>query len=292
MIYLSVSMMKQKLKIYTADAAGNVTIFVASPVEEADYTSVATALLAAEDLGGEQVAFVVDDDTICMCGHEFCGNASRSFALMKALGMFPMGKIEPAENGALRVTINTSGADRPIDVLVDPGKNYTKIKMPLPILSGTLSGCSLEAADGSPVFDMDGITHVIAAGIEPTEENFELIKENLFELFDDIPAAGVMFTDSAGSDSGITGGSDALISMTPVVYVTDVNTTYFEGSCGSGSAALCAAMSSEMPDGSYEYEIVQPRGSILVSSIVNDGKVDSVFIEGPVSISGPYEVEI
>ncbi|MEE1170438.1 MAG: hypothetical protein UHP11_07025, partial [Anaerovoracaceae bacterium] len=77
----------RNIRFYRADAAGNVTLFVMTHVNEADYARVARGLLAigeldGDEIAGEQVAFVVDEDTMCMCGHEFCGNASRSFALM------------------------------------------------------------------------------------------------------------------------------------------------------------------------------------------------------------------
>ncbi len=52
---------------------------------------------------------------------------------------------------------------------------------------------------------------------------------------------GVMFYDTARNV------------LTPVVYVKDVDTTYFEGSCGSGSTAVAAAFCQEERSGTFSF---------------------------------------
>ena len=65
-----------------ADPSGNTTAFVLSPVPPHQYGPVARAVM--ERLKAEQVAFL-HDGRMDMMGGEFCGNASRSFALWQAL---------------------------------------------------------------------------------------------------------------------------------------------------------------------------------------------------------------
>lgn len=47
-----------EVKIRIADPAGNITIFVTSPMNRTQYPSVANALLAVEEFHGEQVGFI------------------------------------------------------------------------------------------------------------------------------------------------------------------------------------------------------------------------------------------
>jgi hypothetical protein len=295
-----------------------------SHVDESDYARVARSLLAigeldGDEIAGEQVAFVVDEDTMCMCGHEFCGNASRSFALMKARGLTTPGSSAPGSaqksygsagddrackkrGFSDKITISTSGAELPLDVIVDAKTGFTKIRMPDIIQISRLEELNLAdiitGMNGiTHLVEMDGILHVIASGIEPLPENFNAIKEAVFSSFGGssgkgLPAVGVMFTGEAvsGDPAADTNKDVVPIRMTPVVYVTEVDTTYFEGSCGSGTTALCVALSEGRSDGTYIYDVIQPKGTIRCSCIVRNGSVKDVFIEGPVSISREYIV--
>ena len=72
-----------RIKVRVADPAGNITIFVTTPVEREKYPAVARQLLARKDLKGEQVGFIEKKARggfrMEMMGREFCGNASRGF---------------------------------------------------------------------------------------------------------------------------------------------------------------------------------------------------------------------
>ena len=74
-----------RIKVRVADPAGNITIFVTTPVEREKYPFIARQLLAREDLKGEQVGFIERKARggfrMEMMGGEFCGNASRSFGV-------------------------------------------------------------------------------------------------------------------------------------------------------------------------------------------------------------------
>ena len=263
-----------EIKFRIANTSGNVTLFVTSHVDEKDYAGVAEVLLSKEELGGEQVAFVVDENTMCMCGHEFCGNASRAFALMKGKDMLGSASDRQA------ITINTSGVAHPIDVEVDTGRNYTKIRMPNPVAIDTIDCGFSQAYD---IVDLDGIMHVIAGGIEPGLENFNRIKEKVMKVYNP-PAMGVMFVDDLEQTEQIR--------MTPVVYVDEVKSTFFEGSCGSGSTALGAVLSRGKPDGTYVYDIKQPKGEIRTTAEIRSGTLSAIYIEGAVELSEEKIVEM
>ena len=111
------------------------------------YPEVANQLLDMKELKGEQVAYIIDLEgkeglpKMEMCGLEFCGNASRSFALLsaKARGL----------RGDSKVTVDVSGSDEPLDVEINTDSNYTKIRMPraLRVFDEEIFGVPAQIAD-------------------------------------------------------------------------------------------------------------------------------------------------
>ena len=255
-----------RIDYFVANPAGNITIFVVSPAERSEYKEIAERLLAIDELHGEQVGFIKEGNRMEMCGLEFCGNASRSFALWYA-------KNRAGLTGKGKVTVDVSGADAPIDVEVDTNTNYTKLEMPMPKRI-------IMWEDGILV-DLGGIMHLVLWDVPASAETFEKYKKEINDKYNP-PAMGVMFVNKK------------TLEMTPVVYVRDVDTTYFEGSCGSGSVATAVALSMEKGPGEYSFELTQPAGKI-VASIIKE-KVDDeaeinktcgikkVYIEGPVDL--------
>ncbi len=268
--------MKKKIKvnIQVADPAGNITIFVHDRFDRADYASVANQLLDMEELKGEQVCYILDlkgeegrPPKMEMCGLEFCGNASRSFALIAAKAQDLSGENE--------ITIDVSGSDEDLNVSVNTDTNYTKILMPkaLRVFSEEILG------NPAMIADYGGIMHVVVRNIEASEETFAKYKEYINDRYDP-PAMGVMFWDEATE------------SLTPVVYVKDVDTTYFEGSCGSGSTATGTCFGILDGEGEHHYRLPQPAGTIDVTCIVEGGVAKEVYIEGPVGLTEVREVEV
>ena len=298
--------MNKKVKIIVANPAGNITIFVKDHFEREMYPKVAGQLLAMDDLNGEQVAFILDtpscgraEGKMEMCGLEFCGNGSRSFGLIKAKEMGIKGK------GS--VFVDVSGCDEILTIEVDTDTDYTKVKMPNPVRMSKIDlsplaigdavervdaaerGDAIEIADMSevPVVDFGGILHVVLRGVPATQEIFTIIKDYIVAKFNP-PAMGVMFCDGEMKKEG-----DSLIcQMTPVVYVKDVDTTYFEGSCGSGTTACAAAFGLKHGDGIHHFVFPQPAGTIESTAHISGGMIEKIFIEGKVELSPEMEVEI
>lgn len=302
--------MKKSIKITVANPAGNKTIFVHDKFERADYAKVAEQLLAMEEFAAEQVAFVLDapecgraEGKMEMCGLEFCGNATRTFGLMVAKEM--------GISGDGKVFVDVSGVDEILTVEVDTDTNYTKVKMPAYIdikrfdLSSIFDTDGGSENDSAPdrttvasvrdtvatertsesalksvkAVDFGGILHLIIPDIPAYLENFEHVKKFVYDRFNP-PAMGAMFYDTKNE------------TLAPVVYVKDVDSTYFEGSCASGTAACAIAFGSEKPDGDYTFTFPQPAGTINASVEVRGGKVQNVYIKGPVEIDDPAEVMI
>ena len=272
--------MKRTIKITVANPAGNKTIFVHDRFERAEYAKAAEQLLAMKEYAVEQVAFILEapecgraHGKMEMCGLEFCGNATRTFGLMiaKKLGI----------SGAGKVFIDTSGADEILTVEVNTDTNYTKVKMPayIGIKRFDLSGLFGPGLKSIKAVDFGGILHLIIPDIHADIENFEKVKNFVYDRLNP-PAMGAMFYDTERK------------TLAPVVYVKDIDSTYFEGSCASGTAACAVAFSAENPDGEYGFTFPQPAGTISASAVVRGGKVQEVYIEGPVEIGEPVTTEI
>lgn len=281
--------MKRKIKIIVADPAGNITILVKDRFGRESYQNIASQLLAMEELKGEQVAFIQDvpqcgraEGKLEMCGLEFCGNASRAYGLIRAK--------ELGIDGKGQVVIDMSGCSEILTIEVDTNTGYTKVAMPLPASMAEidLSRLPIGDVDANPMVqvllrraalvDFGGIVHVVVSDIEPEPETFELIRDMIIEMYNP-PAVGVMFCNSEKNN------------MVPVVYVRDVDTTYFEGSCGSGVTACAAAFARVLGDGVYNFSFPQPAGIIDSTVEIQKGQFKSISIEGSVYLK-ELEVEV
>lgn len=263
--------MKKKIKVRVADPAGNITIFVLDDIPREKYQSVATQLFKIKEFNAEQVGFKCGDHKMEMSGLEFCGNASRSFALLIAQ--------EQGVKGPATEVIDVSGCDEKLTVDVNTLTNYTKIKMPMALSESVIKDSPLDVINGGYLVDLGGIMHVVLKDIEPSRELFDEIKEYINGKYDP-PATGVMFYDTIKKE------------LTPIVYVKDVNTTYNEGSCGSGTTATAIAFSAGEDTGTFSYELKQPAGTITSTVERKNGKLVAVYIEGPVDITDITEVTV
>lgn len=253
--------MKKDIRIRIADSSGNITIFVFDRFSRSEYEETGRRLLAMDELGGEQVAFVTGPRSFEMSGLEFCGNASRAFALMAADG---------TEKQV--IDIDVSGTDRPVRVTVVPEISYAAAEMPLPREVVPADDRDWPELRGATAVVCDGITHLVIPGEEDTAL-FERAKRYMTEKYD--PAAlGVMFCRVSRRE----------IEMTPVVYVRAVESLYREGSCGSGTMAVAAALTQGKADGKYVYTVKQPAGTITVTASAKGGEVTGIVIEGGVSL--------
>ena len=146
-----------------------VTFFVNSEIERKDYAAVANQLFEMELDGkmAEQVGFI-HPSPACgraqgrmeMSGMEFCGNASRSFALLRAHQM--------GIEGAATVSVDVSGVNEILDVEIDTVTEYTKIRMPQArrVLRESIMG------NEALIVDFGGIMHVVVKDIKESDEIF------------------------------------------------------------------------------------------------------------------------
>ena len=257
------------MDIVRADPAGNITIFVLNPpAGKIEREAAARALLADPGLKAEQVGFVLPPAEsgglwrLEMAGGEFCGNASRSFGLLVAakMGLF----------GRHNLMIETSGMTRPLPVHIDTETGIAEIEMPGPMAQTEM------ALEGRryPVYEFEGITHVIAENVHPDESAARAIITALDN--DRFAAAGVMFYDSRKCF------------MRPVVWTRELDALVWESSCGSGSAALGIWAARDTKDAELEIDLEQPGGVIRVYVIKRAGTIMRLSIGGKVTLGETF----
>ena len=291
--------MKRTIDPIIADPAGNITILVLTPVDRSDYQRVAHVLLE-EYPQAEQVGYVLaagPDDAyprMEMCGLEFCGNASRAFAFYEAICQEPPVK---------EIDVQVSGCDHPLHAWLeaDGREGVAKIQMPVPTdienIEIRIPAYFSDFADGDRIkgrlVHMDGISHLIIssisraaileAGRERMNELFVTIRDSAYEITGiDFPAFGVMFVDREADH------------MTPVVYVRDVDTVYFEGSCASGSTAAAYALAvTDLERSDFvSYRLNQPAGTLYIDIAGEGGRAREIRLYGSISVSDVKELEI
>ena len=259
----------EKIDYVLADPEGNRTILVLTRVEREDYQQIAQLLLQecpeAEQVGyikepvafgGEQLPYME------MCGLEFCGNASRAFAYYEALEHDP-----PLDE----IRVKVSGSKEPLTAWIDAENGSAKIQMPIPLGMKKVSVPQIEVTGN--LVEMEGIAHLVLTDVEPEAETFEAIRKYVYENVEDYPAFGVMFIDVAKD------------LMTPVVYVRDVDTVYFEGSCASGTVAAAYSMTATCCVPVRTHVFKEPEGTLSVEVHVDSGRISKMLLEGGVNLS-------
>ncbi|QHI73388.1 hypothetical protein [Aminipila terrae] len=269
---------KQELSVVIANPSGNKIIFVLTPVPESQYAVISDKLLNINCFNAEQVCFIKNIDfhhniqgSMNMSGLEFCGNASRSFALFIAK--------QQGLTGLNNIKISVSGIREPLDVLVNTSLNRAEVSMPHPKKIKYLKDQKLSYLNSAGLVEFDGILHIILNDIPASEKIFNEIKTYVMKTRN--PSVfGVMFYNTK------------LKHMVPVVYVRDIDTTYFEGSCASGTTALCISLSQKYTDGTYMYRVSQPAGELIASVEKNKNKIKRLTVDGKVALSEVQSVII
>lgn len=241
-----------------ADPGGNRTLLITSPVPIEERKAVAARLMS-ENPTAEQAGFISPgrdgaDISLDMAGGEFCGNAAMSAAVLFA-----------EKTGADRVDVKVavSGADAPVNVTVESlsdGARRGTVGMPLPEKTENVL-----FPDGKvlPTVFFPGIFHCVIVGQPDKSEAEDMIKRYCAYL--GAPALGLMFV------------SEAFDTLTPLVYVPEADTLFWESACGSGSSAV-GVLLSRMKGEPVDVALAQPGGELCV-------RVDAlgrVFLSGTV----------
>lgn len=213
--------MDKDIFVITA-AGGNPTAIklLEKRLKRAEYSQMGLDLMeATKKYNVEQCGFlIIKDKHFEMSGGEFCGNAARAVAIVLA-------NLE--KNDEPKFTM--SGFDNVIDAKVNKiDKNKYQVSCTFKNLKTKIT---LVQALGqkAQMVDLGGIIHIIIEKPFPTdsyEKQHRKITEDLNLIKRD--AVGVCWIEKNKSK----------IKMHPVVWVRDIDSFFYESSCGSGTIAV------------------------------------------------------
>ncbi len=271
-----------KLNVIKVNPVDNMTIFVMDRLEPSNHMKIANKLMEYGNVHGEQVGFIEEPITargkslntlrLQMMGGEFCGNAARSLAaLMVHLNLPMVNKTEDLYN----VILEVSGINELLECTVRKteieNSYFSSVQMPLPKRVANSAFQFYNKMISYIRVDFPGITHFIVESkdIKDKEGFFKAIKD--YTDKEELDAIGIMFYDSITSF------------LTPLVYVRATDSLYWERSCASGTSALGVALALRR-DSSLHKNIKQPGGELEVIVKLEDGKINSLYLDGSVKI--------
>lgn len=264
------------LHYHLLNPTGNVTVLVETDVENSLHSKVGEQLLKIEKKA-EQVGYILPgkddyDIELQMASNEFCGNATISTAAYYVY----RNPISEGEVG--KVIVKASGMDELAEVEITNYSNeksyYGKVKVPFP---SSIEEVLLTYGRGKYLMnlvDMGETKHLILLGTMKKEDAEAAIKEWANEL--NINCLGIISVDIEKKI------------ITPLVYVRDLDSLYWESSCASGTIAAGAFIAKENMH-EIEMSFNEPGGVLTVKAhpdgpIYLSGKVDMMFIDKTVSI--------
>lgn len=255
------------IRYIPADPAGNLTGFVLTAVPKETRAQIAVAMMARCPEGFEQIGFIDEASLLAelprmdMMGGEFCGNATRTFALLCA-------RQRGMDAGEMDVSV--SGAQKPVRVRFDARAGEAYADMPLPYALEQIVLCGRTI----PVVRMEGIAHAIVCGEAPSQA----LAAQILAAMPPEDAQGVIFLENDR--------------LTPAVYVRATDALVWESSCGSGSVAAAWLTAQEAPDGEHRYIFLEPGGTLCVSIEKENGRAVRAVMGGAVTLGEEREIEI
>ncbi len=251
------------------DPTGNITALVEDEVEVSCQPAVASEIMAlnpqVEQVGFVRLAAGVTGESeqpvvLRMAGGEFCGNATMaSAALFAARADTERGSVWVrvcGTQGLLEVRLHAQGSSSfEGSVCMPPARGIDVVTLSFDELSGKL-----------PVVSLEGISHIIIesgscfATLRDDRPKAEAaIRAWCSELGAD--GLGLMFVEGNGSSCR----------LTPLVYIPGADTTFWENSCASGSAAtgMYRCWQASLP---VTLELEEPGGILRVESDLQQGQ--------------------
>ena len=253
--------------------SGNITALVTKDVPRDKYQEISNKIMKS-DPNIEQVGFLKKYSNsvfrLEMAGLEFCGNASRAFACFLV-------KEKYVNTNTFEISV--SGYDNLIECNVEKkGEEYystINLKFHKPI-NDFIENKKLNNEEIS-VIHLPGISHTFL-----DQKKFKFDKENCLKeakkiiqelSLINLPAIGVIWYDDN--------------QINPVVYVKDIDSLFYENSCGSGSIAYGIYQSYlKNKDGIFNFDVVQKNKEVVKVTIeLKDKIINSAKLSGQTKFS-------
>lgn len=251
---------------YLINPTENITLLVVTPVSRELQPLVASRLLHLEKRG-EQVGFIEEnskyDISVRMAGGEFCGNAVLSAAALYL-------KENPNKNN---INICLSGV--PVSVKVNSCNEnkygFSAILKNDAVIKRITFDYN-EKTFNLPIVSLGGISHIIAEKSNLDFPPEKVIKKICKEINES--ALGIMVFDGESK------------SLTPLVFVNEGATLYWEKSCASGTAALGAYLF-HITGSKIPLDINEPGGQLNITA-----DKDNLILSGNAVVELKKQVDI
>ncbi len=248
--------MNQTFVITAAGGNGTAIRILERALSRAEYAAGGRVLgKDGEKFGAEQAGFLIPSvNHFEMAGGEFCGNAARSAALLfsRIRNTSEVSFTMSGYDGMVRATVTESE-------VADPFVECIFVGLPT-----TQNDITLSNGQQVSIVDLGGIVHVIIEAPFPSdpsdyETTHRLIVRELD--FKERGAVGVVWLER----------TEGKVRIYPVVWVKEVDTFFFEQSCGSGSIAASKVTKSS--------SITQPTGKDIEVEITPNEVILRSFME-------------
>lgn len=239
----------KNIKYIIFDPTKNITILVESDIDVKDQPAIARMLMEIHP-DAEQVGFVSLDENknikLRMAGGEFCGNATMCAGVYAVIS----DETYKIKFTNFTKTIYVDALKKYIKVevkYIDDNKFVGTVNMPR---AKEIKNITFPDGEIYDVVYLQGISHII---IDTTDINFKNYFENKIKSYCDflnVESLGIIFYDKNRN------------SITPLVYVKNADTLYWENSCASGSIAVYEYLKIKNAELST-YNIYQPCNEYL-----------------------------
>ena len=252
--------MKKEFNYYVYSPCGNDTALVEGTNIDEQTKKIINNKIMNTNNNIEQVGFVsLDRCKLVMAGGEFCGNATRSAAYYYLKGNSGEIDIKVSGDIIIKAGVNKEGKAWSQIPLYE-GRDYIK-QLDKGIFEIKISGIKYM------ILEKDLSKQYLSDKKNIKSNAMNLLKEyNLRES----EAMGVIFLEDVNNN----------IKIHPVVWVRNVNTIFYETSCGSGTTAV-AMLKAIQNNRSQNIDIIQPSNQIITAKIeINRGKIENAYILG------------
>ncbi|WP_313811465.1 hypothetical protein [Glutamicibacter sp.] len=249
----------------------NSTVLVTSRHPVQHYQTIAEQLLRVEHLHAEQIGFVLPPESdqahlrLIMAGGEYCVNACMALAALHASAR--------SNVASLDLVLEASGTNEPTSCRVEPTAMGFRCRM------GIASPLQIEPYPfptqhgGSSLVKFHDSVHLVveAPAITQTLRRHALATAQRLAASEAASVIGVMLYNPTEN------------AIVPLVNVPAVGSMIWEGSCGSGTAALGAFLAARCRQ-SVSLSVRQPGGSLHVAASYRAGAVTDLQVTGEVTI--------
>ncbi|MDO4531463.1 MAG: diaminopimelate epimerase [Bacillota bacterium] len=262
-----------ELKFIKTSPTENMTLLIETPVPREKQLETAEKLIAYGSVYAEQAGYIeaaknpLAERRLQMMAGEFCGNASLSLAAVLA-------EEKGLQAGEEReIVLEVSGTDQLVRCQMKKEENgfYGRVAMPLPKgverRSFSLNGMGYQL----DVVAFEGISHIIVPTALWGEAGVKHAEQAAKEWAGEMPSAfGILLFDAKKN------------TLQPLVSVQG-STLIWERGCGSGTAAVGAYLA--MQAGSSLFvSLKQPGGTMGAEVVLENGRIEAIFLTGRVSI--------